>query len=133
LEGNISNGSVGAGEVAKLAFSLCSAPDCQIAISSSASAANPWQFTATPTTAGIENTNGILDIANPTIVINCFVACKWTSESVQAHLTGGERGTLSLSGTILPKEEGLPEVWCGSKVDFSATYTVTTPSSITIE
>jgi hypothetical protein len=140
-EGEVTNGETGTGKITKLTFTGCSSPSCEtVTASSSASAASPWAATATTTIPGTSNTNGIMDVTNPTGSFVCRqffipVTCKFKATTAQVHITGSdvsEGARMVATNVALSIEEG-PESLCGAKADWSATYKVVTPKTIMIE
>jgi hypothetical protein len=140
-EGQVTNGATGTGNITKLTFTGCSSPSCEtVTASSSASAASPWPATATTTIPGTSNTNGIMDVTNPTGSFVCRqffipVTCKFKTSSAQVHITGSdspEGARMVATNVALSIEEG-PESLCGAKADWSATYKVVTPKTLMIE
>jgi hypothetical protein len=140
-EGTVTNGSTGTGQITKLTFTGCSSPSCEtVTASSSASTGSPWPATATTTIPGTSNTNGIMDVTNPTGSFICRqffipVTCKFKAASAQVHITGSdvsEGARMVATNVPLSIEEG-PESLCGAKADWSATYKVVTPKTLMIE
>jgi hypothetical protein len=136
LEGEITNGEIGTGKITKLLWSTCSTPSCfgATTFSASVSAANPWAATATTTTPGVE-TNGILDVTGVTDAFICsspLFTCKYKAAVSQFHITSSDASPTMSMNVVTEREEG-PEAPCGVKADQSATYNITTPTSLFIE
>lgn len=139
-EGSV-NGTTGTGSITKLTFGGCSSPLCPNGVSASttASAGSPWAATATTTIAGTENTNGILDVSNPTGQFDCIDLfgvhhiCKYTVATASPHITGSHTNpTLKATNIQLNLHEG-STLFCGNHASWNAAYKITTPSSLIIE
>lgn len=139
IGGSITNGDTGAGNLTKLTFTGASSTLCtNVTVASTASAANPWPFTVT-TESGTENTNGTMTISNVTISFSCMflgvpVTCKYSNVKVPAGIDGSDTAPkVTVSGAALELEGGNNASVCGIIADFSATYNLTTPTSLFVE
>ncbi|HYQ77716.1 MAG TPA: hypothetical protein VEP91_01235 [Solirubrobacterales bacterium] len=134
FSGAITDSESGAGSITAVSFSGLSSSRCSyVALSTS----SPWPFTVT-TESVTENTNGIMSIPNMAVSFTCSylgvdVICRYKTGIAQAAIDGIDtEPTVTLKNVLLEKEEG-PEYVCGSKLDWTVTYKITTPSSLFIE
>ena len=135
-EGEITNGSTGTGKIIKLTFGTCSSAFCFGALSETSPAG--WPATATTTTAGVIDTNGIMDVTingNAIKFVCTFpqTTCEYSATTPQVHIKGsGAAPQMVATNISLTKTFG-PEFTCGTNADWSGTYNVTTPVSLFIE
>ncbi len=142
-EGEVTNGTTGTGKLTKLTFTGCSSSSCSgaggVTASSTASAATPWAATATTTIPGTENGNGIMDVSNATGQFTCdtgifgHVTCKYEVSTAQPHVTGSDTEPLIVANAIILTTEPNQNSLCGAHASWTATYKVTTPSSLWVE
>jgi hypothetical protein len=124
-------GSTAIGSITSVAFANCSSSVCPngITASTTASLSNPWPASATTGTAP----NGTLTVEKLEGEFVCStiigsVTCRYSASSASGTVTGGSPATVGLP-VGLAKISG-PEAVCGSKADWTGTYTVTTPGSV---
>jgi hypothetical protein len=136
IGGEVTNASTGAGKITSLTLSGCSAPFCAN-IPASASG-QPWAV-ATHTEGATQNTNGRMTVTDPIIKFACPalgpVICEYTAASGTMYVQGSDvagGARLIANNVVLTKTAGL-ESFCGVSVDFSATYTINTPSTFVVE
>jgi hypothetical protein len=76
--------------------------------------------------------------SNVTMTFTCSylglpVTCRYKISKAEATLDGSDtEPKVTAKNVLLEKEEG-PESVCGSKLDWTVTYKITTPSSLFIE
>jgi hypothetical protein len=134
--GSISDSENGLGNITALSFEGLSSSLCSVRLMASASASNPWPFAIT-TDGPSETTNGIMTISNMTFSYTCSlfgpVVCKYSTSNAETTIDGGDtEPKVTVKNVALEREEG-PESVCGSKLDWTVTYKITTPSSLFIE
>jgi hypothetical protein len=61
-----------------------------------------------------------------------MATCEYEAASGTAEVKGGAPASISFSNMLLEKKFG-PELVCGTKADWSGTYTVSTPTSLYLE
>ena len=125
------DGGTGTGSVESMTFSSCTdsfGGTCTA--DTSASAANKWPATATTTTAGVHNGNGILHVSNITGKFSCPIGtCRYTASTATPHVTGGETPVVTATKIPLNREE-VSSFGCSATATWSGTYTVTSPDSL---
>lgn len=138
IAGEVTSGETGVGKITKMVVSGVSSTLCSsVTLATSASTANPWPF-AVATELATENTNGIISWEGTTWTYSCTylglpVTCKYRAAKLEGKLDGSDTAPkLTISQATLEKEEG-NETVCGAKEDFTATYNITTPTSLFIE
>jgi hypothetical protein len=96
----------------------------------SASSTNKWPITATTTTAGVHNGNGVLHLGNITTKFSCPIGtCRYTASTATLHISGGE--TATITGTKVPHtREEVSTFGCSAGLTWSGTYEVTSPDSL---
>ena len=135
-EGEITNGATGTGKITKLTFAGCSSAFCFGTLTATSPAG--WHATATTTTAGVIDTNGIMDVTingNAGKFVCSFpsTTCEYSATTPQLHIKGSDTAPQMVATNIsLTKTVG-PEFTCGTSADWSGTYNVTTPTSLFIE
>jgi hypothetical protein len=136
VEGEVTNGETGSGKITRLLLSQCSSATCSSPLSFSI-ALLPWTFTAETTTPEVENTNGLLKTGEITGAFGCTYfgiayTCRYKLASATFHVTGSDTAPTMSVDVVTEREEGL-EFACGVKADWTATYSITTPSSLFVE
>lgn len=141
-EGEVSNGETGTGKLTKLTFNSCTSTTiCSGATTAetNASTTSPWNATATTTTAGVSNTNGKMDILNTdvTATIKCLgiTTCIYKAENPTVDITGSDvAGGARLNAEAVPLTKTFgSEGTCGTSATWTATYSISSPSTLMIE
>jgi len=124
-------GSTAVGNITSVTFANCSSAVCPngITASTTASSTNPWPASAVTVTAP----NGTLTVEKLEGEFVCStiigsVTCRYSASSASGTVSGGSPATVGLP-VGLAKITG-PEAVCGSKADWTGTYTVTAPCSV---
>lgn len=123
----------GGGTISGLTFANCTSPNCTDVTASTprtGGTAFPWTATATTGTAP----NGEMHVTNASGKFSgtCFfisVTCEYEAATATVIITGGEPAVIHANSVPLTRTAG-PEATCGSKADWSATYEITTPTSL---
>jgi hypothetical protein len=139
IEGKITNSEEGIGDITKLTFSGVSSGTCSsVAFTTTASATNPWAISVSAD-GGTEDTNGILTIKGVSISFTCTflgfpVTCKSSASTSEMTIDGSDtEPKITANNVLLAGEAGNNASVCGTSVDWSATYKITTPSSLFVE
>jgi hypothetical protein len=139
------NGETGSGSISSLTFAVCSSAFCTLLngeiIATASVPVGGWAATAT--TGGEAAPNGIMDVTingaagefkcvdkNNTSTV--FTTCKYNAGTAELTIKGGTPASLVATNVPLTKTSG-PEGTCGTKADWSGTYTVSKPTNLTIE
>jgi hypothetical protein len=131
------NGTTGSGSISTLTFGTCSSEQCPSGVVAS-STGTPYAATATTDGATI-NTNGILDVTNAAGKFECkgtivgTVTCSYTAALAQPTIDGSDTAPRMTASNIALARSGGLEFLCGAKADWTASYNVTTPSSLFVE
>jgi hypothetical protein len=137
LEGEITNGETGAGDITKLTEADChsnlntTSGSCKA--STTASSTNKWPASVVVTTAP----NGTMTIENLTTTLECSTppfgtsTCHYSAAKASVGFNGGEPATVVANGVPLVRE-GTNSANCSATATWSGTYIVTTPTSIFI-
>ena len=132
VEGTV-NGATGAGQITTFHFTGCSSPLCPNGVhaSTTASAVAPWPAQATTSGTGPNGTLHVEKIGGKFICTGSFfnTTCEYASAKATVNVTGGAPATITATSVPLTKTAGAEAV-CGVKADWTATYTVGTPSSL---
>lgn len=133
-------GTTGTGQITALEFKNCSSPNCTNVSASTPRTGKsfPWHVTATWTSG----TNGTLHVDNSTegngpsgkFTATCFfitATCEYESATASAVVKGGTPATIEANAVPLTRVAGVESI-CGTKADWTAKYTVSTPSSLFI-
>jgi len=138
--GEITNGETGAGKLTKMTFSSCNSNVCgTVTVTTSASTTNPWASSVTTEVAGVQNTNGTMTTEGVTGSFTCSffgfpVTCRYKTAKAETKVTGSDTEPKMVANNVpLELEEGGNATVCGTKSDWTGTYTLTTPSSLFIE
>ena len=137
--GEITNGETGTGKINKLTFSSCTSNICGAvhATTNAATVAGNWAATATTEIAGTVNTNGTMDVTNPTGTFSCTflgiqVSCHYTTASAKVGIDGSDTDPLITAKGVTLTGSGSNASVCGTSAHWTGTYTVSTPSSLFI-
>jgi hypothetical protein len=135
MEGSITNGETGTGNVTSVAFGSCSNSfGTACTAKTTASTVNPWPVTTTTTKAP----NGTAVVKGFTTSFSCTVlgspvTCNYTSEEAGSKgelvITGGETAQFDATNVPSVKEAGSSSA-CSATATSSAEYTITTPDSL---
>jgi hypothetical protein len=133
IKGTISNGATGTGNIESMTFEGCTDSfGGACTADTSASAANKWPVTATTTTAGVHDGNGILHVSNITGKFSCPIGtCRYTASTATPHVTGGETPVVTATKIPLNREE-VSSFGCSATATWSGTYVGTEPDSLWI-
>jgi hypothetical protein len=136
VQGNVSDATNGTGSITALTFAKCSSPACPGGVTASTSNF-PWHVTATTTTPGVIDTNGILHVTGARGKFVCGsiignITCEYSAATATVHVTGSDTTPIVHANSVPLTRLAGPEAICGAKADWSATYHVTTPKSLFI-
>ncbi|HYQ77718.1 MAG TPA: hypothetical protein VEP91_01245 [Solirubrobacterales bacterium] len=138
VQGTISDSESGAGSISIMSFAGLSSTLCSsVSATTTASSTNPWPSSVT-TDGPSETTNGIMTTSNVTGSFTCsflgaLVTCKYFTSNAQTTVDGSDTDPLVTAESIPLSWEQGPTSVCGSKADWTGTYTITTPKSLFIE
>jgi hypothetical protein len=128
VEGTITNGGTGTGNVESMTFSGCTdsfGGTCTA--DTSASAANKWPVTTTATKEP-HNGSGTMTVSNITGKFSCPIGtCRYTASSASTGFTGGKPATITATKVTLNREE-VSSFGCSATATWTGTYTQTTPT-----
>ena len=125
------SGATGTGSIESMTFGGCTDSfGGACTADTSASSTNKWPITATTTTAGVHNGNGVLHLGNITTKFSCPIGtCRYTASTATLHISGGE--TATITGTKVPHtREEVSTFGCSAGLTWSGTYEVTSPDSL---
>jgi len=136
VRGNITS-TTGAGTISSLTFSNCSLAGCEdvTAFTPRTGKAFPWAATATTGTApngtlAVSNVSGAFTAKCPAIFIP-HVECEYEAASATVAITGGTPASVVATSVPLTRVFNTSsELICGATANWTATYTVSTPSSL---
>jgi hypothetical protein len=137
VEGEVTNGETGAGFIDGMTFGNCSdsfGHTCTA--SSSASSANHWTSSVTPTSG----TNGTQTVNNVTGEFTCpnpfnpsqTISCYYTATSASTAVTGSDEKATVRAEKVPLLRESPSNVLCSEKSTWSGSYWVTTPTSLNV-
>jgi|SRR5215203_1329459 len=129
--------TTGGGNITSLTFTNCSSPNCT-GVSASAPRTGksfPWASTATP----LPVTNGQLHVTGPSgkFTATCFfitATCEYETSSATVEVTNSTSTTkpiIHAKAVPLTRVAGAESI-CGTKADWTAQYTVSSPATLTI-
>jgi hypothetical protein len=136
MAGTLTNTATGTGSISSVTYSECTSAGCTnvTAKAPAAGKSNVWPTTMTTTTQGVSNTNGLYHTSNmsTSFTATCLfitATCEYEAATATKHLSGGSPAVVHLVSVPLTKIAG-SEAICGTKLDVTATYEVTTPASV---